>query len=96
MHSEDAQAGTVTKETLKLTGWEEDAISSEDVSKDWHESLGTADGLMNTDNEVTRVWDHDNHWEDNEGRKRRYTEASMGNSVNGNDGYIIAGSNYVP
>ncbi|EUC28781.1 hypothetical protein COCVIDRAFT_105317 [Bipolaris victoriae FI3] len=96
MNSDNVQAGTVTLEKLEKTGWVEWEDFPEEVSNDWRKSIGKADGLMNTANEFAREWDHDEMWTDDQGRERRPSQASMGNIVNGKDGYIIAGGNFAP
>ncbi|KNG45771.1 hypothetical protein TW65_07517 [Stemphylium lycopersici] len=96
MNSDDVQAGTVTRETLVSTGWKEDTAIAEQLPAAWHESLGNADGMMNTENEYPRQWDHSLVWTDDQGRQRQPSTAAMGNIVNGEDGYIIAGGNYGP
>jgi hypothetical protein len=68
MNSDTVVEGTVTLETLTATGWEED--DDQGAVDDWRKGLGTADGLMRTDNEFARTWWHENDWEDNEGRTR--------------------------
>ncbi|EMD58282.1 hypothetical protein COCSADRAFT_104241 [Bipolaris sorokiniana ND90Pr] len=96
MNSDNVQAGTVTRETLKNTGWRELDQVPEQLSNDWHESLGAADGLTNTANEFPSQWDHEELWTDDQDRVRQPSDAVMGNIVNGEDGYIIAGTNYGP
>ncbi|EUC41394.1 hypothetical protein COCMIDRAFT_106287 [Bipolaris oryzae ATCC 44560] len=96
MKSDNVQAGTVTREILENTGWRELEEVPEHLSDDWRESLGTGDGLMNTANEFPSQWDHEEVWKDDEGRVREPTTAVMGNIVNGENGYIIAGTNWGP
>ncbi|EFQ95471.1 hypothetical protein PTT_06542 [Pyrenophora teres f. teres 0-1] len=94
MNRDDVVDGTVTLETLLSTGWEEDDKQDEDIPAYYHLSLGRADGLLNTANEVSRAWDHSNIWTGDDGRERNPTTATMGNIINGDDGYIIAGINF--
>ncbi|KAF1935625.1 hypothetical protein EJ02DRAFT_448531 [Clathrospora elynae] len=96
MDRDDVVAGTVTLKTLLSTGWEEDDKQDEAIPKDYRLSLGRADGLLKMANEVPRGWDHSNIWTGDDGRERNPTTATMGNIVNGNDGYIIAGGNFGP
>lgn len=71
MNSDNVQAGTVTRETLKNTGWRELDQVPEQLSNDWHESLGAADGLTNTANEFPSQWDHEELWTDDQDRVRQ-------------------------
>lgn len=71
MNSDDVQAGTVTRETLVSTGWKEETAIAEQLPAAWHESLGNADGMMNTENEYPRQWDHSLVWTDDQGRQRQ-------------------------
>ncbi|KAF1922326.1 uncharacterized protein M421DRAFT_412960 [Didymella exigua CBS 183.55] len=96
MNSNDVVARTVTLETLLSAGWEEDDEQDEAIPADYRKSLGRADGLLNTANEVSQGWDHVNIWTGDDGRERNPTTATMGNIVNGDDGYIIAGGNFGP
>ncbi|KAL0943117.1 uncharacterized protein CTRU02_201003 [Colletotrichum truncatum] len=96
MNSQNVQPGTVTKDELEKTGWEEDDEISDEEAHEWRKSLETADGKMNVDNEFPRAWYHSNPWKDDQGRTRRATTGSMGNIVNAKDGYIIAGVNFAP
>lgn len=52
LNSDDVVAGIVTLEKLRLTGWEEDDEQDEAIPADHRKSLGRADGLLNTANEV--------------------------------------------
>lgn len=70
MNSDNVQAGKVTRETLRNTGWQELEEFPEQLSDDWRDSLGTADGLMNKANEFPSQWDHEEPWTDDEGRVR--------------------------
>ena len=70
MNRDDVVDGTVTLETLLSTGWEEDDKQDEDIPAYYHLSLGRADGLLNTANEVSRAWDHSNIWTGDDGRER--------------------------
>ena len=70
MDSDNVVAGTVTLETLLSTGWEENDEVAENQVANYRESLGSADGLLNTANEVPRDWDHSNMWTGEDGRAR--------------------------
>jgi hypothetical protein len=70
MNSNDVIAGTVTLKTLESTGWEEDDEQDEEIPADYRKSIGKADGLLNTANEVPRGWDHSNMWKGDDGRER--------------------------
>ncbi|KAH6875233.1 hypothetical protein BKA58DRAFT_117761 [Alternaria rosae] len=94
MNSDDVKPGTVTLEELVSIGWDED--DDEDLPAGWRLPLGRADSLLNTANEVPRIWYHVEYWTGDDGRVRTPTTASMGNIVNGDDGYIIAGDNFGP
>ncbi|KAF1934629.1 hypothetical protein EJ02DRAFT_507419 [Clathrospora elynae] len=99
MDRDDVVAGTVTLETLLSTGWEEDDEQDEEIPADYRKSLGRADGLLNTANEFPRGWDHSNRTYGRAmmaGKETYPTTATMGNIVNGDDGYIIAGGNFGP
>ncbi|OAG17328.1 hypothetical protein CC77DRAFT_1042963 [Alternaria alternata] len=96
MDSDDVVAGTVTLETLLSTGYEEDDEQDPVIPNDYRKSLGRADGLLNTANEVPRGWDHTKMWTGPDGRDRKPTTATYGNIVNGDDGYIIGGGNFGP
>lgn len=71
MNSDNVQAGTVTLETLEKTGWVEWEEFPQEVSDDWHKSLGMADGLMNTENEFPSEWEHSQTWKDDQDRIRK-------------------------
>jgi hypothetical protein len=68
MNFDTVVEGTVTLKVLTATGWEED--EDQGAVTGWHKGLGTADGLMGTDNEFARTWWHENEWEDDGGNKR--------------------------
>ena len=70
MNSDDVQAGTVTKEELLSTGWEEDDEEDPAIPESYHESLGKADGLLNMGNGFSRSWYHSNMWTGDDGRVR--------------------------
>jgi len=71
MNSVDVKAGTVTLETLLSTGYEEDDDMDSYISASYRESIGRADGLLNTANEVPRGWYHSNVWTDDDGEIRQ-------------------------
>jgi hypothetical protein len=71
MNSADVKAGTVTLETLLSSGWVEDDDMDPYIPANYRESLGRADGLLNTANEVPRSWDHSNVWTNDDGRIRQ-------------------------
>ena len=71
MDSDDVVAGTVTLETLLSTGYEEDDEQDPVIPNDYRKSLGRADGLLNTANEVPRGWDHTKMWTGPDGRDRK-------------------------
>jgi hypothetical protein len=52
MNKDDAVAGNVTMKTLLSTGWEEDGEQDEEILADYRKSLGRADGLLKTADEV--------------------------------------------
>ena len=71
MNSDNAKAGTETRETLESTGWEEDDLEDDpEMVEEWRTYLEGADGLLNTDNETPRYWGHSNPWIGKDGRKR--------------------------
>jgi hypothetical protein len=70
MNSNDVMAGTVTLKTLESTGWEEDDEQDPEIPNYYRETLGKADGLLKTANEVSRGWDHSNMWKGDDGRER--------------------------
>lgn len=70
MSSDNVVAGAVTLETLLSTGWEEDDELPKEMEEDYRHSLGKADSLLNTANEVVRSWDHSSVWTAADGRER--------------------------
>lgn len=81
MNDDNVVAGTVTLETLLSTGWEEDHDPDEDLIADYHISLGRADGLLNTANEVPRLWYHSYLWTDDDGRQRDVRDHSRASAT---------------
>jgi hypothetical protein len=69
MTSDDVVAGTATYKGIEDVGWEED--DDQTTADDWREGLGTADGFMRKENEISRTWWHENDWgpKDEEGHK---------------------------
>ena len=70
MGADEVVAGTVTLETLLSTGWEKDDNVDAGIPAGYHESLGRADGLLNTANEVIQDWYHSYMWTGDDGRQR--------------------------
>jgi len=68
MNRDDVEPGTVTREKLVSIGWDDE--EDEVLAKKWRVPLARADGLLNTANEVPRVWYHENDWTGDDGRAR--------------------------
>lgn len=81
MGRDDVEAGTVTLETLLSTGWEDDEEQDEGIPANFRKSLGRADGLLNTANEVSQSWEHSNIWTGDDGRERKVRDHSRASAT---------------
>jgi hypothetical protein len=83
MNSDTVAQETASYEALEEVGWEEDlGPMTKEAAEDWRKGLGTADGLLRTNNEVPVYWWHENPWGDNgEGKEIEVRSHSHANAT---------------